>query len=107
MLAWRSITFVNGPNASVCMVQTACVKDHVQAVLLSSHQRLPSMSSSLPQIRPDHMGSSLSQWDCPELARRLKADGVVPNISADTVRRILRSHKLKPWRHHLWLEAFV
>jgi hypothetical protein len=34
---------------------------------------------------PDHMGSSLSQWDCPELARRLKADGVVSTISADTV----------------------
>jgi transposase len=55
--------------------------------------------------RPDHMGSSLSQWDCPELARRLSADGVVPSISADTVERILRSHKLKPWRHHLWLSA--
>jgi transposase len=57
--------------------------------------------------RPDHMRSSLSQWDCPELVRRLKADGVIPNISADTVRRILRSHKLKPWRHHLWLSAKV
>jgi len=55
--------------------------------------------------RPDQTGSSLSQWDCPELARRLKADGVVPSISADTVERILRSQKLKPWRHHLWLSA--
>jgi len=57
--------------------------------------------------RPDHMGSSLSQWDCPELARRLKADGMVSHISADTIERILRSHKLKPWRHHLWLSAKV
>ena len=57
--------------------------------------------------RPDHVGSSLSQWDGPELARRLKADGVVSTISADTVERILRSHKLKPWRHHLWLSADV
>jgi len=57
--------------------------------------------------RPDHVGSSLSQWDCPELARRLKADGVVSTISADTIERILRSHKLKPWRHHLWLSADV
>lgn len=32
--------------------------------------------------RPDHMGRSLSQWDCPELARSLKADGVVQSISA-------------------------
>jgi transposase len=57
--------------------------------------------------RPDHVGISLSQWDCPELARRLKADGVVSTISADTIERILRSHKLKPWRHHLWLSADV
>ena len=57
--------------------------------------------------RPDQMGRSLSQWDCPELARKLKADGVVQSISADTVARILRSHKLKPWRHHLWLSADV
>ena len=57
--------------------------------------------------RPDHMGCSLSQWDCPELARKLKADGMVQSISADTIARILRSHKLKPWRHHLWLSADV
>ncbi len=57
--------------------------------------------------RPDQMGCSLSQWDGPELARKLKADGVVQSISADTVTRILRSHKLKPWRHHLWLSADV
>jgi transposase len=53
--------------------------------------------------RPDNMGRSLSQWDCPELARQLKADGIVETISPKTVERILRSHKLKPWRHHLWL----
>src|SRR6266566_9394478 len=53
------------------------------------------------------MGRSLSQWDCPELARKLKADGVVESISADTVAHILRSHKLKPWRHHLWLSADI
>jgi len=57
--------------------------------------------------RPDHMSCSLSQWDCPELARKLKADGVVQTISPETVGRILRSHKLKPWRHHLWLSAKV
>ncbi len=57
--------------------------------------------------RPDHMGRSLSQWDCSELARSLKADGVVQTISPKTVGRILRSHKLKPWRNHLWLSAKV
>ena len=57
--------------------------------------------------RPDDMGRSLSQWDCPELARQLKADGIIRTISPETVGRILRSHKLKPWRHHLWLSAKV
>src|SRR5258708_37681638 len=57
--------------------------------------------------RPDQMGCSLSPWDCPELARKLKADGLVPSISADTIARILCSNKLKPWRHHLWLSADI
>jgi transposase len=57
--------------------------------------------------RPDDRGRSLSQWDCPELARKLKADGIVQTISPETAGRILRSHKLKPWRHHLWLSAKV
>jgi hypothetical protein len=57
--------------------------------------------------RPDQMGWSFSQWDCPELARKLKAERVVQSISADTVARNLRSHKLKPWRHHLWLSVEV
>ena len=35
-----------------------------------------------------------------KLARQLIAEGVVADISAATVRRILRSHQLKPWRHH-------
>jgi transposase len=53
--------------------------------------------------RPDRLGRSLSQWDCAELARQLVADGLVAEISAATVRRILAAHQLKPWRHHLWL----
>ena len=35
------------------------------------------------------------------------ATGVVGSISASTVRRILQSHHLKPWRHHLWLSPKV
>jgi hypothetical protein len=35
--------------------------------------------------------------------RQLIAEGIVEDISAATVRRILASHQLKPWRHHLWL----
>jgi len=57
--------------------------------------------------RPDHVGRSLSQWNCPDLARQLVADGIVQSISAETIRTILQSHKLKPWRHHLWLSAKV
>src|SRR6266487_4874337 len=53
--------------------------------------------------RPDQVGRSLSHWNCSELARQLKADGIVPSISIETIRGILQSHKLKPWRSHLWL----
>jgi hypothetical protein len=57
--------------------------------------------------RPDAGGRSLSQWDCPELAHKLIADGIVSTISPATIWRILDSHKLKPWRSHLWLSAKV
>jgi transposase len=56
---------------------------------------------------PDRLGVSLSQWDCMELARKLVADGVVTSISPQTVGRILNSHRLKPWRKHLWLSPEV
>ena len=54
---------------------------------------------------PDRFGRSLSLWDCEELARKLEDDGIVQSISAETVRRILNNHHLKPWRHHMWLGA--
>jgi transposase len=57
--------------------------------------------------RPDDRGRSLSLWDCRELARQLVAEGVVPSISPETVRRILEHHHLKPWRQHLWLSPAV
>jgi DDE superfamily endonuclease len=57
--------------------------------------------------RPDKLGRSLAKWDCVELARQLETDGVVESISHDTVRRILENHRLKPWRHHLWLSPKV
>jgi transposase len=53
--------------------------------------------------RPDLVGRSLSPWDGAELARQLIAAGIVEEISAATVRRILAVHQLKPWRQHLWL----
>lgn len=57
--------------------------------------------------RPDQVGRSLCQWDCAELGRQLVRDGVVARISPQTVRRVLASHRLKPWRHHLWLSPRV
>jgi transposase len=57
--------------------------------------------------RPDVVGRSLSQWDSADLARQLGRDGVVEAISPQTVQRILAHHKLKPWRHHLWLSPQV
>jgi hypothetical protein len=57
--------------------------------------------------RPDECGRSLAKWDCRELARQLVADGVAAAISPDTVGRVLNNHRLKPWRHHLWLSPKV
>jgi hypothetical protein len=56
---------------------------------------------------PDVVGRSLSQWDSAELARQLRRDGVVETISPQTVQRILAHHRLKSWRHHLWLSPQV
>ena len=52
---------------------------------------------------PEQAGRSLSQWDCAELARQLVRDAVVLAISPQTVQRMLAEHRLKPWRHHVWL----
>jgi hypothetical protein len=57
--------------------------------------------------RPDDLGRSLSQWDCQEMARQLKRDGMVRSIAAETVRQILLHHRLKPWRQQMWLSAKV
>ncbi len=52
---------------------------------------------------PEQAGRSLSQWDCAELARQLARDEIVASISPQTVQRMLASHRLKPWRSHVWL----
>lgn len=53
--------------------------------------------------RPDEKKRSLSTWFCSDIARQLATEGVVDSISASTIQRILASHKLKPWRTHMWL----
>jgi transposase len=52
--------------------------------------------------RPDLLGRSLSPGDGAELARQLIADGLVVEISAATIRRLLVAPQLNPWRHHRW-----
>ena len=56
---------------------------------------------------PDEAGRSLSTWHCADLARTLRASGIVETISPQSVQRILSSHKLKPWRVHHWLSSKV
>ena len=53
--------------------------------------------------RPDPRGRSLSQWDCTELARQLIAEEIIEDISTATIRRILATHQLQPWRQPIWL----
>jgi len=57
--------------------------------------------------RPDVVGRSRSQWESAALARQVVHDGGVESISPQTVQRILAHHKLKPWRHHVWLSPTV
>ena len=39
---------------------------------------------------PDEVGRSLSLWTCTELARTLAGDGIVDEISSQTVQRLLQ-----------------
>jgi len=52
---------------------------------------------------PDSEGRSLSLWTCSELARSARERGVIPDISPQSVQRILEANRLKPWRVHHWL----
>lgn len=52
-------------------------------------------------------GRSLSQWDCTEIRRQLIETKVVDTIGIESVRKVLASHRLKPWRQHAWLSSKV
>lgn len=56
---------------------------------------------------PAERGVPLGQWDCAEIARQLIDEMIVPSISRETVRRVLRKHDLRPWRWHAWLSRRV
>jgi hypothetical protein len=57
--------------------------------------------------RPDTCGRSLCLWDCQEIARQLIEAATVEAISPEAVRRMLGSHRLKPWRKRMWLSPKV
>ena len=52
---------------------------------------------------PAASGKPLARWTCPELARQAVADGIVPAVSASTVRRWLAADAIKPWQHRSWI----
>ncbi|MFN8506192.1 MAG: helix-turn-helix domain-containing protein [Dehalococcoidia bacterium] len=56
---------------------------------------------------PAERDAPLSQWDCTEIARQLQDDGIVKQISRETVRRVLARHSLRPWRVQAWLSPKV
>src|ERR671919_341870 len=59
-------------------------------------------SARLPSPPDWHVGGRSSC--CWRLARQLMADGLVEDLSAAMVRRILAAHQLNPWRQHVWLD---
>src|SRR5579862_9735859 len=56
---------------------------------------------------PEEAGRSLSVWTCQEIARQLMQTGILPSISTKSVRKMLASHRLKPWRFRMWLSPKV
>ena len=46
---------------------------------------------------PAELAVPLSRWSCPDLAHEVVTRGLVPAISASTIRRILAADTLKPW----------
>src|SRR5262245_46599345 len=93
----------NGPNACSPRASTGLLMPLAAAPRAFFPPEVAIHLVRLACERPDTLGRSLSQWDCRELEGQLVAEGIVTDISVSTVRRILRSHKLKPWRHHFWL----
>jgi transposase len=98
---------INGPIGSNAKEWRGFTTGNAQADRLSFPPEVAIHLVKIACERPDDIGRSLAHWDCAELARQLVADGVVESISPQTVQRILASHKLKPWRKHLWLSSEV
>jgi transposase len=52
---------------------------------------------------PAESGVPLSRWTCPVLGYEAQLRGVVDNISASTIRRLLANDTLKPWQYRSWI----
>jgi transposase len=52
---------------------------------------------------PAETGTPLSTWSCPDLAAEAVNRGIIPAISASSIRRILVRDTLKPWQHQSWI----
>ena len=56
---------------------------------------------------PETAGRSLSVWTCQEIARQLRKAAITATISGESVRKVLATHRLKPWRYRMWLSPKV
>ncbi len=56
-------------------------------------------------LEPVAEGLHITHWTSEDLARQIVADGIVPSISARTVRRILHDVDLQPHRTCYWRTA--
>jgi transposase len=45
----------------------------------------------------------LAKWSCPDLAVEATRRGIVPTVSASSVRRWLAADAIKPWQHRSWI----
>jgi len=100
-------TFASGPHGSFGRVLQGSTMPPAPAARRSFP---PEVAVPLVKIAcelPDPLGRSLSQWDGVEVGRQLAAEGVVESISPQTVARVLKNHRLKPWRRPLWRSGDV
>lgn len=113
----RASRFRISPPLSACLEGTSCDGDddfsntdamdysifRDQGVPLSFPPEAAVHIVKLACQMPDLCGRSICLWDCEEIRKQLIQDNIVSSISAETIRRILQHHKLKPWRVHFWL----
>ena len=60
--------------------------------------RVTALACTLPR----DSGKPLSRWSAADLARAVIDRGIVPSISASTVKRWLQADQIKPWQYRSW-----